>query len=190
MERNMPKMVCPVWLGYLLVSPIRKIVHNPQAILGPYIKEGMTVLDVGCGMGFFSIPAAQMVGTDGKVICVDMQRGMLDAVEKRAYKAGVLQRIETRLCDQNTLGLGQLAGTIDFALVFAVVHEVPDPSRIFAELGASLRPSGNILVVEPRGHVSEKAFTGTILEAHRQGLENIEIPQIPRSRAVLLRKTV
>ena len=91
-------MVCPAWLGYFLASPIRKLIHPPQTILTPYVREGMTVLDIGCGMGFFSIPLAQMVGAAGKVICVDMQEKMLKRLEKRAQKAGVSARIETRLC--------------------------------------------------------------------------------------------
>lgn len=184
----MSKMVCPVWLGYFLASPVRKIFQNPQTILAPYIVEGMTVLDVGCGMGFFSVPLARMVGAEGRVFCIDMQPGMLNAVEKRARKAGISERIETRLCNQNTLNLQGLSDKIDFALLFAVLHETPDPSRIFAELAASIKPSGRVLIAEPRGHVSEKNFAGTILAAAKQGLENVAVPQIPMSRAVLLKK--
>jgi len=51
----MAKRVCPVWVGYLLASPIRKLFQNPQRILSPYVENGMKVLDVGCAMGFFKI---------------------------------------------------------------------------------------------------------------------------------------
>jgi hypothetical protein len=71
-ERIMPAKVCPAWLGHFLANPIRKLINPPQTILTPYVRERMTVLDVGCGMGFFNIPLAQMVGTNGKVICVDL----------------------------------------------------------------------------------------------------------------------
>jgi cyclopropane fatty-acyl-phospholipid synthase-like methyltransferase len=47
-------------------NPIRRLLHNPEKILGPYVKPGMTVMDVGCGMGFCSIAMAKMVGEDGK----------------------------------------------------------------------------------------------------------------------------
>ena len=184
----MSKMVCPAWLGYFLASPIRKFIHPPQTILTPYVKEGMTVLDIGCGMGFFSIPLAQMVGAAGKVICVDMQEKMLKGLEKRVQKAGVSARIETRLCSQHTMGLQDLAERIDFALAFAVVHEVPDPRRFFVELVATIVPSGSVLLAEPKGHVSEAEFTSTLWMAQQQGLTMLKTLQIFRSRSVLLKK--
>jgi len=60
----MAERICPVWVGYLLASPVRKLFENPKKILGEYIKEGMTVLDLGSAMGFFSIPAARLVGSE------------------------------------------------------------------------------------------------------------------------------
>src|SRR5437867_3779272 len=74
--------VCPWWIGYILASPVRKLMHNPHTILAPYVNKGMTVLDFGSAMGFFSIPLAQMVGPAGKVICVDMQEKMLERLKK------------------------------------------------------------------------------------------------------------
>ena len=52
----MADRVCPWWLGYFLASPIRKLVHDPRSILEAYVKSGMTALDIGCAMGFFSLP--------------------------------------------------------------------------------------------------------------------------------------
>ena len=83
----------------------------------------MTVIDVGCGMGWFSIPMAQMVGERGKVIAVDLQPQMLGRLRRRAEKAGVAARIELHHCQQDRLGLDTQA---DFALMFAMLHEVPD----------------------------------------------------------------
>jgi len=54
--------LCPVWIGYLLASPVRKLSQNPRKILGPYVNEGMTVADIGCAMGFFSLPLAKQSG--------------------------------------------------------------------------------------------------------------------------------
>ena len=187
-ERIVFPKVCPAWLGSFLASPVRKLIHNPQTILTPYVKDGMMVLDIGCGKGFFSIPLAPMVGPRGKVICVDMQERMLRGLEKRAQKAGVSNRIETRLCSQHTIGLQDLPEKIDFALAFAVVHEVPDPARFLAELSATIVPFGNILLAEPKGHVSEKEFTITVSMAQQHGFTLMERPRIFRSRAVLLRK--
>ena len=63
--------VCPVELANSLDSKIRRWIQNPRRILAPYIKEGMTVLDVGCGPGFFSVEMAKMVGNKGKVIAAE-----------------------------------------------------------------------------------------------------------------------
>ena len=70
--------VCPVKRASSLDNRIRRWIQNPQKILSAYIKEGMTVLDVGCGPGFFSIDMAQMVGESGSVIAADLQEGMLE----------------------------------------------------------------------------------------------------------------
>jgi ubiquinone/menaquinone biosynthesis C-methylase UbiE len=189
MEGVMAQRVCPVWIGYLLASPIRKMMHNPDAILAPYVREGMTVLDFGCAMGFFSIPLARMVGANGKVICVDMQEKMLKRLEKRARKAGASNRMEIRLCDQHSLGLQEFAGRIDFALAFAVVHEVPDPPRLFGELAGVLKPGGRLFMAEPKGHVREDDFAHTVTVAEEQAFTVVERPKIRRSWAVMLTKT-
>ena len=62
--------VCTWWHAYSFDNPLRKLVHKPQRVLEDYVKDGMTVMDVGCGMGHFSIGMANMVGEQGKVIAV------------------------------------------------------------------------------------------------------------------------
>ena len=94
----MAEHICPWWVGYFLISPIRRWLQDPEKILSPYINEGMTVLDIGPGMGFFTIPAARMVGESGKVIAVDVQEKMLTVLRKRAEKAGVAGRVVTKRC--------------------------------------------------------------------------------------------
>jgi len=180
--------VCPVWIGYFLASPIRKLRYNPRTILAPYVKEGMTVPDFGSAMGFFSIPLAQMVGPAGKVICIDMQERMLARFKKRAQKAGVSAQIDARLCTQDSPRLEPLAGTIDFALLFAVVHEVPARAALFAGVASALKPRANLLLAEPKGHVSREDFARTLAIAKEQGFVEVSTPQIFRSYAVLLQK--
>jgi ubiquinone/menaquinone biosynthesis C-methylase UbiE len=187
----MAHRVCPVWVGYFLACPIRKLFQDPQKILSPYIKkEGMKVLDVGCAMGFFSLPLARMVGSDGKVICVDVQEKMIQSLEKRAKKAGLLSRIETRICQSDSLDLDDLREKIDFALASAVVHEVPDASKFFSEICETIKPSGRFLVLEPHGHVSENGFEKTITEARRSGFIAVGAPKIRQSYSVLLKKEI
>jgi len=185
----MAEHVCPVWIGRLLASPLRKLSQNPKKILGPYLKEGMKVVDIGCAMGFFSLPMARMVGPRGRVICVDLQEKMIDALEERARKAGLADRIEARICGSNSLGLEDLKGEIDFALAFAVAHEVPDAHSLFAEILAALKPGGKLLVAEPSGRVSEENFKTTVSIARQTGFQSIAKPRIRRSRAELFSKS-
>ena len=184
----MAQHVCPFWVGYILASPLRRLLQNPDTILSPYVHTGMTVMDVGSAMGFFSIPMARMVGPSGSVICVDMQERMFRVLNKRARKAGVNDRITTRACTQDSLGLSGLEGTIDFALASAVVHEVPDPASFFAAIHAALKPGAKCLVAEPAGHVSLADLDKNLALAETAGFSVTDRPRVPRSRAALLEK--
>ncbi len=170
----MEKHICPVWIGYLLLSPLRKLSQNPEKILRPYIRENMTVLDAGCAMGFFSLPAARMVGAAGKVVCVDLQEGMIKGLRKRAAKSGLLPRVETRLCRESSLGLDDLQEKVDFAFAVAVVHEVPDAAAFFSEIYSALKPGGRLLMIEPKRHVPEEEFERSIQTAQEQGFVVME----------------
>jgi ubiquinone/menaquinone biosynthesis C-methylase UbiE len=180
--------VCPWWIGYLLLSPLRRLAQNPKKMLAPYIEPGTIALDVGCGMGFFSLDMARMVGPEGKVVCVDLQAKMIKALVRRATKAGVIARIDHRVCDRNGLGLEDLGGKVGFALTFAIVHEVPDAEVFFHQIHGALRPGGTCLLAEPKGHVSEQQFEETIAKAEGAGFELLERPEVKRSRAALLNR--
>jgi len=186
---EMEEHVCPVWVGHLLASPLRKLFQNPEKILGPHVREGMTVADLGCAMGFFSLPLARMVGPSGRVVCVDMQDKMLSTLEKRAQKAGVRDVIETRLCKKKGLGLEDLGEGINFVLACYMVHEVPDIPGLFAEVGAALKTGGRMLVLEPKGHVSAEEFRQTVATAREKGFRVVDEPGVRRSRSALLEKT-
>jgi ubiquinone/menaquinone biosynthesis C-methylase UbiE len=180
----MAEHVCPWWVGYLLVSPIRRWFQDPEKILAPYISKGMTVLDIGPGMGFFTIPAAQMVGDNGIVIAVDLQEKMLKSLVKRAEKAGVAGRIVAKLCEPDSLGVSEL---IDLCLAFNVAHEVPDASALFSQIKAILKPTGKLLLAEPgRWHISERDFESTLAKASTAGLKLIARPGIRGSQSALL----
>lgn len=184
----MAKHVCPVWVAHLLASPFRKLLQNPKKMLSPFVTQGMTVLDIGCAMGFFSLPLAEMVGENGKVICVDVQEKMIDSVKKRAHKAGLSDRIKTHLCSQSSLGLADFKERIDFALAFAVVHEVTDATIFFSETYEIISPEGIFMVAEPRFHVSETEFRETFSIAQQQGFKPVKNFQNFLSWSVLLEK--
>ena len=151
--------VCPWWGGYFLDNRFRRILHKPGEILGPYIEQGMTVMDFGCGMGFFSIAMARLLGGEGRVIAVDFQKKMLDTLLKRAKQAGVADRIRTHRCERDSVGMVE---PVDFVLAFWSAHEAPDIFLLLTEMHGCLVHKGRLLLVEPRGHVSTKAF-GKIL---------------------------
>jgi ubiquinone/menaquinone biosynthesis C-methylase UbiE len=184
----MEKHLCPVWVGYLLSNPIRKWFQNPDQIIGPYIKEGMTVLDVGCAMGFFSLPAARIVGPNGKVICIDIQNEMIQKLEKRAVKKGLINRIETRLSNQNSLNIDDLAEKIDFAFAIFVVHETSDMSAFFSQIYQSLKPGHKFLVLEPGFHVSAESFDQSISIAQANGFTVSDKLKRQNSRVAVLEK--
>ena len=184
----MKHRVCPVWVGYLLASPLRKLLQDPLKILGPHVTPGMKVMDIGSAMGFFSLPLAKLVGRDGRVICVDLQPKMLQVLTRRARRAGVSERMEARPCAAESLGVQDFASQMDFVLAFAVVHEAAHPTRFIEEIARVMKPGGRLLLAEPKGHVSETDFQGTIAVAKGAGLRIVDSPKILRSRAVLLQR--
>jgi SAM-dependent methyltransferase len=113
---------------------------------------------------------------------------MLAVLRKRAAKAGVLDRIETHRCAQDSLQLEKFAASFDFALAFAMVHEVPNARKLFQEIVGTLKPHARLLVAEPKGHVKDKDFADTLCLAGESGFQVTAEPQIARSHAALLEK--
>ena len=185
----MTHRVCPWWLGYWLISPLRKYSQDPQKVLAPYVHEGMTVLEPGPGMGYFTLEIARLVGPSGRVVAVDVQSKMLDRLKRRAAKAGLLERVDARMSPADSMGLAQLNGSVDFSFAFAVVHEFPDAGRFFAEVAAASKPGATVLVAEPSGHVKGAAFDAELQAAAAAGLSFVERPHIRRSHAALFKKS-
>lgn len=180
--------VCPWWLGYVLASPLRRLVQDPVQILAPYVHEGMTVLEPGPGMGFFTLELARLVGDSGRVVTVDVQARMLAGLRRRAAKAGLLDRVDARLTQPGSMGLADLAGAVDFVLAFAMVHELPAVTRFFEEVFDVLKPGACLLLAEPGGHVNAARFEAELAAANRAGLQLAGRPSIRRNRTALLKK--
>jgi ubiquinone/menaquinone biosynthesis C-methylase UbiE len=172
----------------LLASPLRRFLYSPKDILKPHIRKGINVLDVGCGMGFFSLPMARLVGETGKVVCVDLQERMINGLLRRAKKTGLSDRIDARVSQKSSLMLNDIAGKIDFVLAFAIVHEVPDKKRLLSEIWSTMKESGKLLIAEPNTHVSKTDFDRTISISQRAGFEVMNDVAIRRSYAMLLGK--
>jgi len=184
----MAHRVCPWWAGYLLASPLRRLVHDPAQLLGPYVFEGMTVLEPGPGMGFFTLELARRVGPRGRVIAIDVQPKMLEVLVRRARKAGLADRIEARPTRDDRLGVEDCRGQVDFALAFAMVHEVPQPRLLLAEIFSALKAGARLLLTEPVGHVTREEFEATLALAKELGFGLESRPAIRRSQAAVLIK--
>jgi 2-polyprenyl-3-methyl-5-hydroxy-6-metoxy-1,4-benzoquinol methylase len=179
--------VCPWWMCFTFDNIVRRLFHDPQQILGRYFREGMTALDIGPGMGYFSIPMAAMVGAQGKVIAVDVQQKMLDKLQRRAEKSGIANRILTHRSDGNSVGITH---PVDFILVFWMVHEVPDQDAFWMDLHGLLKENGLLLVAEPSIHVSKKKYADTIRRAEVAGFTVQDNPPVWFSYATLLIKKI
>jgi SAM-dependent methyltransferase len=178
----MAHRVCPWWLGYALINPLRRLLEDPERLLSPLVSDGMTVVEPGCAMGFFTLALARLVGPGGRVVALDVQPRMLAGLRRRAAKAKLADRIDARLATHDSLRLDDLAGAVDVAVALHVVHEVPDQRAFFAELCRALKPCGRLLLVEPRGHVTDGDFAATLADAVAVGFGRVEAPVVARGQ--------
>lgn len=177
--------VCPWWFAYTFDNPFRRIFHKPEKIFTPYLHKGMTAVDIGCGMGYFSIGMARVVGENGKIISVDIQQKMLDILTKRAEKAGVANRITTILCNDKNIGINE---KVDFALTFWMIHETRDELEFLRQVHTILKRSGKLLFVEPKLHVTLSEFKKSVSRAQEVGFKLIESPKIDFSHTAVFEK--
>lgn len=182
---NTNRRICPVERAGNLDNKIRRWLQNPKKILGNFLKEGMIVLDLGCGPGFFTIDMVNMVGKSGHVIASDLQKGMLQKIRDKIQGTDLEERITLHKCEENKIGLSE---NFDFILAFYMVHEIPDQEAFFKEIGSILKPYGKILIVEPPLHVSKTTFEVTIRKGQDAGLTTIERPKVLFSKSVVLQK--
>ena len=179
------RRVCPVEHAGGLDNWVRRWFQSPRRILSPYIREGMTVLDFGCGPGFFTTDTAGMVGPTGRVIAADLQEGMLQKLRIKLQRSALESRVTLHQCQEKDMRLSQ---PVDFVLAFYMVHELPDQSAFFTGILAVLHPRGRILVVEPPFHVSKQGFEAMVQIAQSVGFAVADRPRVFLSKAVLLRK--
>ncbi len=182
---NRKNRLCPVEKAGCLDNTFRKWVQNPQKILAPYIVEGMTVLDLGCGPGFFSISMAKMVGASGRAIASDLQEGMLQKIRDKITGTELEKRLKLHKCEEDNIGISE---PVDFILLFYMVHEITNKKEFFTELATILKPGGQVLLVEPPFHVSKSAFKKTIQIAGEVGFTDAKGPHVLFSKTMLLKK--
>lgn len=175
--------VCPVNLHKSLDNRLRKLIHNPVKILEPFIKEGDTVIDFGCGPGFFTIPMAELTGETGKTIAADLQQGMLDIVAHKIRNTPFQNRIILHRTERDRINIFVKA---NFILLFYMIHEVPNARNLLEQLKEIVKPGGNILVVEPPFHVTGKDFERTKEAAVEAGFTVLKGPGMLLSKTAIL----
>ncbi len=184
MNRRDRNRVCPAELAPSLDNKIRRWLQNPHDILSPFVKEGMKVLDVGCGPGYFSVEMATLVGPRGRVVSADLQEAMLQKLSAKVHGTGLESRIALVQCSTESINVIE---KVDFILAFYVVHEVPDKASFFAQLKTVLRDQGQCLLVEPKlFHVSRQDFDRTKELAVTAGFRVTPGPQLKLSWTALL----
>ena len=176
--------VCPASAAGMLDHPLRRLFQNPRTLLAGLVKPGMTVLDLGCGPGYFSLAMARMVGENGRVLAVDVQPEMLAILRAKAERQGLLPRLVLQPCEPGRIGLDQ---PIDFALAFYMLHETPDSAAFAREIFAALKPGGRFLVVEP-SFVSADDFRETLNRVRSAGFAEEKGPWILLGRTRLFHK--
>ena len=143
-RQNLP---CPVWLHWLveLDNPFTKTNRAAYIIETLELSSGMTVLDAGCGPGRLTVPLAQCVGPDGRIVALDMQPGMLVRARARTEAAGYTN-VEFIAA---ALGDGKLpANHFDRVVLVTVLGEILNRAEAFSELFNTLKPGGILAIVE------------------------------------------
>jgi SAM-dependent methyltransferase len=129
-----------------LLHPLRRRIHPPKEMLAWFgVQAGQTVLELGPGPGYFTIEAGRCAGEEGRVLCVDIQREMLDALRARLRAHGIANAHPV-LGDATRLPLKD--GSVDLAYLVTVLGEVPDRPAALAELRRVLRPGGALAFAE------------------------------------------
>jgi len=177
--------VCPWWLAYSFDNPLRRFFHNPEKLFATYVHKGMRVADVGCGMGYFSVGLARMVGETGQVYSVDVQQKMLDVLAKRAAAQKLDHLISPGLAESAQLNLPM---DLDFVLASWMVHETREKDAFFSQVSEALKVGGFFYVTEPRMHVSERAFEEEFAVVANLPLKITARPKVAFSRAAVFVK--
>ncbi len=167
-----------------LESSFRYIFQNPKKILENFLKPGMTVLDLGCGPGFFTTEIARILGSSGKVFAADVQNGMLEKVKQKISGSNLEYIVQIHKCQEESLNL---TDKVDFVFAFYSFHEMSSLDNIIDEIKLLLKPGGEIFIAEQKFHVPKSTFIDIVGKMRKRGFEITRQPKVFLSRAVLMK---
>lgn len=163
-----------------LLSEEREAALKPEKLLRDLgLSEGMTIADIGCGPGFFTIPAAKIVGEHGHALAADIQGEMLSTVRSRALEHGLSN---VRIVKTNDREIPIASGSCDYVLLAFTLHEIDHRASFLHRAARTLKPGGHMIVIEwdkapgPVGPPLEDRITPEELAADAQaaGLRQME----------------
>jgi len=139
----------PAFIGRFLDSAVRRWLQPPDKMIERSgIKQGMTVVDLGCGSGAFTPFVARAVGEQGKVYAVDIQPAMLQQLERKLAKAENQDIKNIELKQASAYELPFEENSIDLVYMVTVLQEIPDRGKALREIRRVLKPSGILAVTE------------------------------------------
>jgi ubiquinone/menaquinone biosynthesis C-methylase UbiE len=149
------------FLGAAMESRFRYRLFPPDRVLeGVDELAGHAVLEVGCGTGYFTIPAARMIGGQGSLVAIDIVADAVDLVSTKVLAANLSN---VRVLRADALCTNLDGGSFDTVLLFGVVPApmLPLP-RLLTEIHRVLKPEGNLAVWPP----IPAWLPGSILKSH------------------------
>jgi ubiquinone/menaquinone biosynthesis C-methylase UbiE len=133
-------------IAWTLGSPLRRLTMNVDKVLASMgVREGLTILEVGCGPGFFTIPSARRV-KNGTVYALDIYPMMIETVEKKVRKHK-LENVKTINSPASSTGMDDEC--IDLILCIDVLSDISDIDPTLHEMHRILKPNGTLSVYEP-----------------------------------------
>jgi len=130
------------------LEKFRKLSEHPLEKLAEIgLREGMTFLDVGCTLGFYSIPAASIVKEKGLVYALDISSDFTEYTSNKAMKKGI-KNIRTITADAQNTGLSP--ETVDVVFLHLVLHDIQDRRKAIEEFNRVLKANGKLVIDEEK----------------------------------------
>lgn len=137
-----------------LDSPERRTEMPPEdTLVKAGIRPGDIIADIGCGTGYFSVPASKMIGPKGHVYAIDISGVMLAELRSRIASAGIFN-IETIQTPHGKLSMPE--GAVTLVLISDVLHEVDDKKDFLDSVSGSLKPGARLSLIEWACRETEK----------------------------------